>query len=809
MPRMQKVVLWICVLSIGVIAAASWPWLGGSRPIEKKPDDPEVKAKRSRDTREAHRLVDLKNEALADLENGQFAAADPPFFQLATAGTREPAGGRNWLISRIIALQSIDPKRESAAYEDAVERAQRALNLENALESKSPIRHYLAGKLAQARGSTKQRIFEQHIAAGTAPDDPVQWAELYDAQSSSANPSDHKEGEGTLRTLKDLAPINLYVQLEWLGVQSRLKDPQITDTLSRLRNLLMPLLPEHQDGASSEMDRLLNETQSAAKTANWETVARAVASLVTSARRLPEVDADRRRVQRDLSWFVVSDFSHAFYQKHRVDRRLESSGTSVQFQEISLSGPAAEIVDAREARFVDFDLDGRLDIAVLRNAAFEILTRDRNDQWTNVASIPLSAGSYQHFLAIDFGGVRSAAGTSAAANFVLFGKAGLLLIENRTEKDGKRRTLRQVEGAPLLGGGKDVLSVVARDLDEDGLTDLVVTCGGSNSAGSRLRVLRNQGSLRFEDITRRSELSDVAVAGPSLLAIDWDNDLDIDLLAPGAASSGTASGISFLKGRGLARFRPQRFPSKDAEVQSATALALLDADANGSLDLITAGPHGIMLTLTSRTEHGRVDATGVEPISDFVADGLLVLDYDNDGAQDLIAWNRETVRCFHGRAEGHFEVADEVLPASLGAISSIDFGDVDNDGDSDLVVVKVTPGTADGRLALLRNEGGNVNHWIDVRLDGRPAVSAPGEKGIPPAGLGSTLCLKSNAVCQAQIVDGPVTHFGIGTLDSADVLRILWTTGIPVNLLKSAKNETVRQSPSLRSSPRPPSQPPR
>src|ERR1700722_19746516 len=125
MPRMQKVVLWICVLSVGVIAAASWPWLGGSRPIEKKPDDPEVIAKRSRDTREAHRLVDLKNEALADLENGQFAAADPPFFQLATAGTREAAGGRNWLISRIIALQSIDPKREPAAYEDAVEHAQR------------------------------------------------------------------------------------------------------------------------------------------------------------------------------------------------------------------------------------------------------------------------------------------------------------------------------------------------------------------------------------------------------------------------------------------------------------------------------------------------------------------------------------------------------------------------------------------------------------------------------------------------------------------------------------------------------------
>lgn len=812
---MQKVVLWICALSVGLVAAASWPWLGGNRPIEKKSDDAEVKATRARDTQEAHRLVDLKNEALADLENGQFAAADSPFFQLATAGTREPAGGRNWLISRIIALQSIDRKRESAAYEEAVERAQRALNLENALEPKSPIRHYLAGKLAQARGSSKQRNFEQHIAAGTAPGDPVQWAELYEAQSSSGNPSDRRESEGTLRTLKDLAPDNLYAQLEWLGVQSRLKDPQIVDTLSRLRNLLTPLLPEQKDGANSGEDRLLNEAQSAARAANWETVARTVATIVESTRRLPEVNADRRRIQRELTWFVVSDFSHAFYQKHRVDRRLPSSGRSVHFQEISLSGPAAQTVDASEARFVDFDLDGRLDVAVLRNAAFEILARDRNDQWVNVASIPLPAGGYQHFLAIDLGGVRPAdshspqdSGTSrlassAASDFVLFGRAGLLLLESQTEKDGQKRTLRQVEGSPLLGEAKDVLSVAARDLDEDGLTDLVVACGGSNAAGSTLRVLRNQGNLRFEDVTRRSELAGVTVAGPSLIAIDWDNDLDVDLLAPGVASPGAASGIAFLKGRGLARFRPQRFPSKDADVQSATALGVLDADANGSLDLITAGPHGIMLTLTSRTEHGRVDTIGVEPISDFAADRLLVLDYDNDGAQDFIAWNRNAVRCFHGSAEGHFEVAGDALPASLGAISSLDFGDMDNDGDSDLVVVKVIPGIAGGRLALLRNEGGNANHWIDVRLDGRPAVTSSAEKGVPPTGLGATLCLKINAVCQAQIVCRPVTHFGIGSLDSADVLRILWSTGIPVNVLKSAKNETVRQSPPPQSSPRP------
>jgi hypothetical protein len=788
MASSRNAFLSLIVLLVCGIAFGGYAWFGQSPPPEAtEAEKAAAKARQLRDTKSADRLIDVKNGALADLENGEFARADPNLLNLATAGAREPLG-RDWTIERLMAIGTIDLKGNPSAYEEAVDRAQTALNLETALEPKSSMRHYLGAKLAQARGQSKLRVFEQHVAAGTAPGDPVQWFELYQAQLSTGTAPDRADSEGTLKSLQSLVPDNLYAQLEWLGVQARRKDAKVSDTLSRVRALLLPILAAQGGDAATRLGRLAEEAQAAVKTAKWQTVDTCVSAITQMTRDLPEVAADRRRLERGLSWYLVSDFTHAYYQKHHVDRQLPRAEKPVQFRELELTGPMAQIADAQEARFVGLDFSGRLDIAVLRSQSLEIFAREERGPWAYVASVPLPRGAYNHFLAVDLGGHQP------ATDFVLFGPAGLLVIESRASQgEGKTsRTLHAAEALPLADANKNALSVVALDFDEDGLNDLVVACQTPNSAAAALHVLRNEGNRHFRDITARSGLATSAIGPGSLTAVDWDNDLDVDLIAPGAAaSSQLPTDIAFFKGLSLARFRPQRFPAKAAEVKSATTLAILDADSNGSWDLLASGPRGMLLLLTSTIEHGRVDTIGVEAISDFAAEHVLILDYDNDGCPDLLAWNRDTLRCFHGSAEGHFEPADETLPSGLGPISSADFGDVDQDGDIDLVVVK--SGKSAGRLGLLQNEGGNANNWIDVRLDERPTDAKSAR--IAPQGRGSTLCLKIRAVSQTQLAQKPVTHFGIGSLNAADVLRVLWNTGVPVNLLTPAKNKTVIQTP--------------
>jgi FG-GAP-like repeat len=804
MASSRKAVVSLVALAVCLLVAGGLTWRSRNRAAEETAAaEANAKAKRFRDTRDTLHLIDLKNGALADLENGNYVGADPVLLNLATEGSHEHLG-RDWIIGRLLEIGTLDLKRNPTAYDESVERAQTAQNLEEALEPKTAIRHYLAGKLAEARGLAKARVFEQHIAAGTSPGDPVQWAELYRAQVASGTPADRADSEGTLKSLVILVPDNLYALLEWLTVQIRQKAPKIDETLSRLEGQLLPIFADQPADQARQFADLIKETRASAQAANWSAVAAGVAALDKLVRPLPEVEADRRRIERDLSWHIVSDYSYAYYQKHHIERRLESAGKPVHFREVPLSGSLAEIADAREARFVEFDPEsaGRLDVAVLRGAAFEIFSRDPHSEpggpWVKAASVPLPHGSYVHFVPVELGDGLEA-GDRRSVDFILFGPAGVLVLENRVEAGGHARTLRPLRSAPLADGTKDAESVVALDLDGDGLNDLVVACRSPNSAGATLRVWRNQGNKTFRDITSRSGLLGVPVGGP-LVAVDWDNDLDVDLLAPGAAGLAAGSpGVAFLKGRGLARFRPQPLLTKDSDVQSATALTVLDADSNGSWDLLASGPHGTFLLLTSSIEHGLRETIGVEAVSDFAAEGTLVFDYDNDGSPDFIAWNKEAVRCFHGSSEGHFEAADDVFPAGLGAIASADFGDLDQDGDSDLLVVKAGPANQAGRLAILQNDGGNANNWIDVRLDNRPANGkAAGQARVPPRGRGATVCLKVRSALQSQMAVKPVTHFGLGSLDSAQVLRVLWNTGVPVNVLQPAKNTTIIQTPPTR-----------
>jgi hypothetical protein len=798
----------VAFISIGtllcVLVAGGWIWKSHDRDIkEAAVADANAKAKQFRDKQDSLHLVDLKNGALADLENGNLAAADPVLLNLATAGAREPLG-RDWTIGRLLEIGTIDLKHNPAAYEEAVERAQTAQNLEEALEAKTAIRHYLAGKLAEARGVPKARVFEQHIAAGTSPGDPVQWAELYRAQIAAGTPADLADSEGTLKSLVNLVPDNLYALLEWLGVQARQKSPEIDETLNRLEGQLLPIFAEQPADQSRQFESLVKEIRSSAKAANWSAVRTSGAAFDKLVRPLPEVEADRRRIERDLSWHLVSDYSHAFYQKHHIERRLESAGKPVHFRQLPLSGPLAEIGDAREARFVEFDPEssGRPDVAVLRDAAFEVFAYDPHVEphglWVKKASAPLPRGAYSHFVPVELSASVEPGGGSAV-DFVLFGPAGVLVLENHAEAGGHARTLQPLPSAALADGTKDVESLIALDLDGDGLNDLVVACRPPKSAGATLHVWRNQGNNTFRDITARSGLLNVPVGGP-LVAVDWDNDLDVDLLAPGVAKPTAGSpGVAFLRGRGLARFRPQRLLTKDHDVQSATSLTVLDADPNGSWDLLASGPHGMVLLLTSSIEHGRLETIGVEAVSDFAAEGTLVLDYDNDGCPDLLAWNKEAIRCFHGGSEGHFEPTEDVLPPELGPIVSADFGDFDQDGDSDLLVVRGGAADQAGHVALLENDGGNANNWIDVRLDHRPAKGkAAGPAGVPPKGRGATVSLKIRSQSQTQIATRPVTHFGLGSGDSAQVLRVLWNTGVPTNVLQPSKNTTIIQTPPAR-----------
>jgi hypothetical protein len=161
--------------------------------------------------------------------------------------------------------------------------------------------------------------------------------------------------------------------------------------------------------------------------------------------------------------------------------------------------------------------------------------------------------------------------------------------------------------------------------------------------------------------------------------------------------------------------------------------------------------------------------------------GIAAIDYDNDGWVDLVAVGetaerRGEVRLFRNLGPDGFKdvTADVDLDkVSLKDPRAIITGDYDGDGATDLLITQ-----NHGPVVLLRNEGGNKNHWLRLNLKGlADNKSAIGTKVEVFAGgnrqkfeiYGSNGYLGQNS---------PFLTVGLGQSTQADVVRMLWPTGV-------------------------------
>src|SRR5205814_268192 len=153
------------------------------------------------------------------------------------------------------------------------------------------------------------------------------------------------------------------------------------------------------------------------------------------------------------------------------------------------------------------------------------------------------------------------------------------------------------------------------------------------------------------------------------------------------------------------------------------------------------------------------------------------VDYDNDGLLDLLTLFEKRVRLFRNIGGGRWsETTDAarlgaiVAPATA-AFQSIALGDLDGDGDTD-AVVRLT----NGDLRIWRNEGGHRNRSVRVRLAARVSNRS---------GLGATVEVRAGSLRQKLDVSSSTPAvapadvvFGLGTRSAADVVRVLWPSGI-------------------------------
>jgi Tfp pilus assembly protein PilF len=295
------------------------------------------------------------------------------------------------------------------------------------------------------------------------------------------------------------------------------------------------------------------------------------------------------------------------------------------------------------------------------------------------------------------------------------------------------------------------------DVDHDGDLDLVTA--------APIRLLRNNGNGSFTDITREAGLAvpDGDLSAPAaIVPTDFDNRRDVDLL--------------ILSGGTLRLYRNMRdgtFQDVAAAVglpqSGVTAVAAADVNKDGFIDfyLGRAAGAGTFALSDGRLHFTLRDAPAATSGSRLAQ----FFDYDNDGLLDLLVATADGLRLLRNVGDGWSdETAHTGLDKVTGAIRSLALGDADHDGDVDILV------TTDRGTRGLRNDGGNRHPALAVTL--APHVSNPSALGAKVEIRAGSLRQMLETSAASPAVGPSDLLFGLGDRSPADVVRVLWPSGI-------------------------------
>jgi hypothetical protein len=326
---------------------------------------------------------------------------------------------------------------------------------------------------------------------------------------------------------------------------------------------------------------------------------------------------------------------------------------------------------------------------------------------------------------------------------------------------------------------------------------LAVQCGPKGLKGAGDTLYHNNGDGTFTEVSKAAGVSDPN--GYYGLGVVW-TDVNEDG-RPDAFVANDATPNFLYRNEGQGRFSEIAFlagaaVSEAGSPQACMGIALGDYLHQGRLGLFVTNFSEEYNTLY-RYE-GKLTFTDVSYASrtapsslPYVGWGTGFFDLENDGWLDLLVVNghvypqvdtvdigtkyRQPKLLYINQRDGTFrEASRDVGPAlSIPCVSrGAAFGDLDNDGDIDIVV-----GDLDGGPMVLRNDGGNRNNWITLELRGaRSNRLALGARVKVVAGeLVQVSEVRSGGSYLSQ--NDLRLHFGLGKAERADRVEIGWPSG--------------------------------
>lgn len=356
------------------------------------------------------------------------------------------------------------------------------------------------------------------------------------------------------------------------------------------------------------------------------------------------------------------------------------------------------------------------------------------------------------------------------------------------------------------------------DYDRDGKADLVVAnyvqwsaskdircsmdgktksyCTPESYKGESVKLYRNLGNGKFEDVTKKAGLENSTSKSLGIVTFDYNGDGWPDLFISNDTQpnklyrnnkNGTFTEVGVESGIGY---------GDDGVARGAMGADAADYNRSGHPALLVGNFSKQMMALYRNDGSGLfTDAAPSTPLARSsildVTFGTFFFDYDLDGFPDIFAVNghidpdinrtqsdlqfREPSLLFHNNEHGGFEdasnsVGPDIRKPIVGRGTA--YADFDHDGDPDILTTE-----NGGPARLLRNDGGNKNHWLNVRLIGRQSNRSA---------LGAVVRVESGSGKQWQTVHSGSSYcsqselaliFGLKQDRTVSRLSVEWPSG--------------------------------
>jgi hypothetical protein len=332
-----------------------------------------------------------------------------------------------------------------------------------------------------------------------------------------------------------------------------------------------------------------------------------------------------------------------------------------------------------------------------------------------------------------------------------------------------------------------------------------VQCGPRGLKGAGDTLYHNDGDGTFTDVSKKAGVSDPdGYYGLGVICSDFDGDGLVDIYVANDSTpnflyhnngDGTFKDIGFSSGTAV---------NENGSEQGSMGVTLGDYDHDGRLDLFITNFDDDYNTLYHNDGKGSFTdvsyAANVAAVSlPYVGWGTEFFDYDNDGWVDLLVVNghvypqlptyRQRNLVHHNNRDGTFAEVGAQLGAPFAEKRTgrgAAFGDIDNDGDVDVVINNL-----DGPPQVLRNDGGNANNSILIKTIG---VKSNRD------GIGARVKIVSGELTQIDEVFSGGSYlsqsdlrlpFGLEKRTKIDLIEVDWPSGTVDKVANIGVNKIV------------------